>query len=469
VLAALCALPLAASASAEAATLTVGGSTLTYSAAAGEANRVSISEAGGQFTVTDPGAPSIGLRISNSGTGSIICLKTVVKIVCTAPRVSQYSVALGDGDDTVALSAMLPATVDGGAGDDTISGGAGNDTLGGGNGKDRLVGNGGADALGGGNGRDTADYSDAKAGVSVSLDGAAGDGVAGEGDNVGSDVEVVRGGPFGDALSAAPDLAAGLAGRGGNDLLTGGSGEDSLDGGAGSDVFDARGGDDHIVSDDGVADKVGCGDGLDSVTGDALDLLDASCELPGAPEPPPVVDEAPDPATGLDPGDGSGDQRSDGDPATTTDDAPPSELAAPDIVLPVRAVTIVAPAVASVRVGCADTADAACHGDVYIDVAASALRRTHKGRRASAARGHYTAQQRRRRRIAHRKFRVDPGEKVSTRLPILHRGHYVLRNRRRTRGRLVVVQRDSANKPVGVVTRPIVLNRKWTRRNRRNR
>jgi hypothetical protein len=91
-----------------------------------------------------------------------------------------------------------------------------------------------------------------------------------------------------------------------------------------------------------------------------------------------------------------------------------------------------------------------------------------RSHRTSAARGRHTAQQRRRR-IGHRKFRVEPGEKGSARLPILERGHWVLRNRRRTRGRLVVVQRDEAGKPMAVVTRPIVLNRKWSRRNRRTR
>ena len=52
----------------------------------------------------------------------------------------------------------------------------------------------GADGLQGGGGADDVGYGKRNAGIAVSLDGVANDGEAGEGDNVGTDVETVSGG-----------------------------------------------------------------------------------------------------------------------------------------------------------------------------------------------------------------------------------------------------------------------------------
>lgn len=73
-----------------------------------------------------------------------------------------------------------------------------------------------------------------------------------------------------------------LYGGGGNDAVTGGVGTDLLSGGEGDDIIQAR---------DGVADRVDCGAGTDSVVADALDVI-VNCEtvdqpaLPTQPAPP---------------------------------------------------------------------------------------------------------------------------------------------------------------------------------------
>lgn len=85
-------------------------------------------------------------------------------------------------------------------------------------------------------------------------------------------VDTLIGGPADDVLYAG----------GGNDTVTGGGGADLLSGGDGDDTISAR---------DGVADRIDCGAGTDSVVADAVDVL-AGCEtvdqpaLPAPPAPP---------------------------------------------------------------------------------------------------------------------------------------------------------------------------------------
>jgi Ca2+-binding RTX toxin-like protein len=127
--------------------------------------------------------------------------------------------------------------VDGGSGADTITGGAGNETLRGNDGDDVLAGAGGSDLLIGGAGTDTATYSERSESVSVTLDGGANDGVAGEADNVAVDVENVIGGNAGDTLS----------GNGASNVLSGGPGGDRLNGGDGNDVENGGDGKDRFL------------------------------------------------------------------------------------------------------------------------------------------------------------------------------------------------------------------------------
>jgi Ca2+-binding RTX toxin-like protein len=149
----------------------------------------------------------------------------------------------------------------GSGGNDTLDGGAEDDVLQGGTGADGLIGNAGFD---------TVDYTDKFAPLTISVNDAANDGEAGEGDNVRSTVESVLGGDGPDFISgrSARDV---LFGGGGGDTLNGSGGDDVLDGeipgdfsGTGADTFIGGGGKDTVsyashfssvtADNDGVAD-----------------------------------------------------------------------------------------------------------------------------------------------------------------------------------------------------------------------
>ena len=137
-------------------------------------------------------------------------------------------------------------SLSGGAGEETLIGGPSADQLHGGEAADTLIGGPGADLLDGGGGTDLADFSSAGAAVAVTLDGAANDGYAGEGDNV--QTEDVLGGDFADALNGdgGPNALYGgegndqVNGAAGDDLIVGGTGQDELTSGAGADTMLAR-------------------------------------------------------------------------------------------------------------------------------------------------------------------------------------------------------------------------------------
>jgi Ca2+-binding RTX toxin-like protein len=175
-----------------------------------------------------------------------------------------------DGDDVI----------NGYGGRDQIEGWSGNDMLSGGDGDDLFAEGGlfgiGADVISGGVGVDEASYLDPEfsndAPVFVSLDGVANDGEAGEGDNVGVDVENVRGGTRGDTLigSAGANVLTGdlgndtIEGLAGDDSLYGGEGNDTITGGDGSDLMDGSFGDDTFYARDGVKDFLWGRKGFDS-------------------------------------------------------------------------------------------------------------------------------------------------------------------------------------------------------------
>ena len=157
----------------------------------------------------------------------------------------------GAGSDTLLGSAGLDTiiggtgsdTLDGGAGNDTFNGGTGSNTLKGGTGNDLLLGGTGADTFLGGDDDDTVSYADHTGGVTVGIDGIADDGIAGEGDNVITDVENLIG-------SSGPDVLTGSAtdnvldGRDGDDTLIGLPGSNTLLGGNGNDILIGDVGDD---------------------------------------------------------------------------------------------------------------------------------------------------------------------------------------------------------------------------------
>ena len=202
----------------------------------------------------------------------------------------------GAGDESL-IGRQGNDVVEGLGGDDTASGNAGDDSLRGGDGSDRLDGGPGRDEMFGGGGIDSAELSDEFPGgdgaptirdQSVTLDDVANDGAAGEGDNVGADVEDVQTASGNDTVNGN-DAINFLSGRRGNDTITGGGGSDSLAGNDGDDTINAR---------DGFADRVDCGAGVDRAVVDQLDDV-ARCEtvdratVPNAQDVPDVPEDAP--------------------------------------------------------------------------------------------------------------------------------------------------------------------------------
>ena len=158
----------------------------------------------------------------------------------------------------------------GGGGEDVLGGAGDNDVLRGGDADDRLDGSSGADELSGGGGSDVADYVARTVPLTVTIGDAAGDGAAGEGDDVQGDVERIRGGSANDVLTGDDDANV-IYGREGNDRVTGNLGNDFLHGDAGNDTIDAL---------DGPAptDRLYCGAGVDATLADARDIRSTDCE-----------------------------------------------------------------------------------------------------------------------------------------------------------------------------------------------
>jgi Ca2+-binding RTX toxin-like protein len=169
----------------------------------------------------------------------------------TYANVESFVVTMSDGNDVfsgagnaVTGAAFATAvTVYGGAGNDTLRGGNGDDTLNGGDGDDVFTtgaaATDGNDTLVGGAGTDTADYSARTLAVNLSLDATANDGdvATTELDNIGSDIEVIKGGAGNDTLTGGAGNDT-IYGGPGNDTITGGLGNDTLFGDDGNDVFD---------------------------------------------------------------------------------------------------------------------------------------------------------------------------------------------------------------------------------------
>ena len=109
--------------------------------------------------------------------------------------------------------------------------------------------------------------------VSLSLDGAGNDGSAGAAANVLPDVENVRHTSNGASTIDGDDAANELTGSDGDDAIFGGGGSDSLSGNGGADMLVAR---------DDAQDRVDCGAGADTALVDQFDQVGDSCETCGA-------------------------------------------------------------------------------------------------------------------------------------------------------------------------------------------
>ena len=283
---------------ASAASITVSGGSLVYTAGAGETNSVQINRGAGggsywyvaelkSIPVTHPaGTCNVG---TDDGTRYWYFCQDSLAGVSNA----NMQVDLGDGNDNLlgvntnccTDPGAYTVTVNGGSGNDTLVGGPFGDTLNGGDNDDTLDGGSGADALNGGNGTDTVSYAGRADSVNADPGGGANDGNAVDGpggsrDNIGSDVENLTGGSAGDTLTGdggANRLRGGngndiLIGAGGNDTLEGEGNDDNLTGGAGADVFTGGGGSDtasYSGNSEGVSVTVGNG-ANDGWTGDSF-------------------------------------------------------------------------------------------------------------------------------------------------------------------------------------------------------
>ncbi len=245
---------LAMPASAQAATLTNFGGTLTYVAGTGENNDVAFSQGAMSVTVTASDTDAI-TATGCTGAGPTFVCGGVVKVVAAG----------GDGDDTLDASALMTAgaAFDGGAGDDDLLPG------------------GGADSLSGGDGIDTVEVTGDP--ITVSLNDVADDGT----DNIHSDIEDIDATTAGSATLSGSDAGNVISAGSGPATISGGAGFDTLRGGPGNDAIDAR---------DGYADRVNCLGGTDTAKADQLDQVASDCEnvsrvpvIGGADDRPPVV------------------------------------------------------------------------------------------------------------------------------------------------------------------------------------
>jgi hypothetical protein len=254
------------------------------------------------ITVVDTGV--------GGATAGMGCNQVNVTTVTCAPaagfELRYYGASLGNGPDSFvnqdfadgsgqidAQGSTGAKTITGGPAPEYISGGDDSDTLSGGDGNDGLFdgsgpfesGAAGNDTLNGGPGIDTTQYGrEVPAPVSLTLDGVANDGWAGETDNLLA-LETIQGGNGDDTIigDGSPNLLLGgvgadtILGLGGNDELFGefegglrNRGlipteplQDTLDGGAGRDGLD-------------------CGPGFDLARHDGRDEISANCERTGA-------------------------------------------------------------------------------------------------------------------------------------------------------------------------------------------
>jgi Ca2+-binding RTX toxin-like protein len=285
--AALCALALAPVA--VAATANTRIKRVFYAAGPGEVNSLTISLAGADYVLADPGATI---------TAAPACVGMGSSVTCSGTAIIGITVSAGDGADDITNTTATRSTLSGGDGNDSLAGGSANDIL---------RGNKGVDTHAGGAGDDLIDARGDRGDV-VSC----GDGndtvLADAADSIALDCETVdRGvvpplppGPPPPAPSAAAllgpaetralapgacandmvgtpgnDRLAGtrlgdnLMGLQGNDTLKGLRGDDCVFGGVGSDHLTGARGDDRLLGDDSAR---GVG-GNDRVSGNGGDDL----------------------------------------------------------------------------------------------------------------------------------------------------------------------------------------------------
>jgi len=226
---------------------------LSYKAAPGQVNDVTITGEGASLIVTDTGTEAI---VPGQGCqGDPINLQRV-----TCAGVDKIFVNASNLDDTVTLNTALPSQLAGRDGNDTLNGGDGNDLLKGDDGDDTLNGNAGNDfllgedqwsgeigndVLSGGGGTDVVSYA-STSGVTVDLNDTGPQNTIGGGIDTLSAIEKINGSTTG------PDV---------------------LVGDAEPNTFVGSGGDDTFYVAGGGSDVVVCGDGTDEVLSDRFDIV----------------------------------------------------------------------------------------------------------------------------------------------------------------------------------------------------
>lgn len=290
-------------------TVTWNSNELSYDAARGEANALTVTVAGPDVQLADSGA---------SITGPSGCTTIDAHTVrCPVPT-DGLAVRLGDGDDHLRMLGLLSIPnliLEGGTGNDVLNGGASAEVLAGGGGSDTVRGGGGDDRIeagelgvtpdsagarnqlsggtgndhlscdciggrntvsgdagddrltnGGQDGNSARDVYSGGAGIDtvsyfvaftsamnapdvrprfISVDGVANDGRRGESDNVMPDVENVVGAMGPDRL-VGDDADNVLRGMSGADVIFAGGGDDMLSGWRGPDSLHGGSGDDHL-------------------------------------------------------------------------------------------------------------------------------------------------------------------------------------------------------------------------------
>ena len=211
--------------------------TLQFTAGAGDANAVTVTQNASAFTIADSGAIITTSDPACSGGGTNA-------VTCTSAAITRIGAALGDGNDAITNNSAIGSVFDGGAGVDMLTGSAATTNAGrdvsirGGDGDDTIDGRAGADSLGGDLGSDHligGDGQDSLVGRTTAV-GAPGDG--------------------GDLLEGGPGVDS-LAGGSGSDVLFGGPDVDELDGEEDGDVVYAGGGDDRFrETRDGAVDQL---------------------------------------------------------------------------------------------------------------------------------------------------------------------------------------------------------------------
>jgi hypothetical protein len=328
--------------------ITSDGSTVTYTAGPGESNSVLVSRVAYDTSCGSIGAPCLSVWDSRAHMTSVsgaceldssdpiygdtaVCSVPTTVVANLGDRDDSYwgwdgpnIVDAGAGNDTPLIGSGGDDTLRGGIGSDVLEGWGGDDVLDGGSGDDYLEGiayveegmTHGTDTYVGGGGYDTVTYEGRTEDLSLSPDGVANDGAAGERDDIGADVMAIGGGRGADTMtgSGARNVLGGgegddtISGAGGDDHLVGGPGADRLTGGDGQDLLGGESGDDtldggtgvdryygdsvsaciayscpsgrdDIRARDGEREEISCGPGTDTLEADPIDVIYDSVTL----------------------------------------------------------------------------------------------------------------------------------------------------------------------------------------------